>query len=155
MEGSRCLPARCSCSPRVHAAGVSCLLRAYRAPATTTRPLAVLPSGHASRHRSSHRGGPGSRVDPAGRSSVSIFRHPEDPCDQEGFDSLTTGARQQDHHDSVRQALGDDTILTCATSGLCSTAIPPVNAARRSTIYLIAPCSRSTAVIGRRLRAGG
>jgi hypothetical protein len=32
VEGSRCLPARCSCSPRVHAGagGVSCLLRDYR-----------------------------------------------------------------------------------------------------------------------------
>ena len=44
MEGSRCLPARCSCSPRVHGGGFSCLLRTYRAPATTTR-LAVLPVG--------------------------------------------------------------------------------------------------------------
>jgi len=60
-------------------------------------------------------------------------------------------ARRQEHRDSLRQAVGDDTILRCASTGLCSKATPTVIGARRSTICLIAPCSRSTAVIGRRL----
>ena len=42
-------------------------------------------------------------------------------------------------------------MLRCARTGLCSTATPTVIAARRSTICLIAPCSRSTAVIGQLL----